>query len=197
MVITQCMVVVSILLLYSHLFISRVKSDADFIIFWRRAGKEIDQEVEWLGQGHADNELIKASLELEISLCEENAENLWWQLDQDENWYLPSVDCEFRMKTLFMEKEQVKMPFHGGMPLELQSKPLPLSQAKRSCCLSIGGFGLYEERTPDLGMVPDFSLVVLKLWLLISFQPYFMNPVGGTCSQFSAWFPHLINSRLM
>lgn len=96
-----------------------------------------------------------------------------------------------------MEKEQVKMPFHGGIPLELQSKPLPLSQAKRSCCLSIGGFGLCEERTPDLGMVPDFSLVVLKLWLLISFQSYFMNPVGGTCSQFSAWFPRVINSRLM
>ena len=69
------------------------------------------------------------------------------------------------------------MPFHGGMPLELQSKPLPLSQAKRSCCLSIGGFGLCEEKTPDLGMVPDLSLVVLKLWLLISFQSYFMNPV--------------------
>ena len=133
MVITQHMVVVSILLLYSHLFISRVKSDADFIIFWRGAGKEIDQEVEWLGQGHTDNELIKArwkwqptpvflpgetqgwgslvdcrlwgrtesiqlkqlssSLELEISLWEENAENLCWQLDRP-GWELVFAKCE-------------------------------------------------------------------------------------------------------
>ena len=45
MVIAQYMVVVSILLLYSHLFIPRVKSDADFIIFWRGQEKKLIKKL--------------------------------------------------------------------------------------------------------------------------------------------------------
>lgn len=82
--------------------------------------------------------------------------------------------------------------------LEPYPKSLSLSWAGRGFCLPVGGFGLLREWIPDLSTVSDFWLDGFEIIAsCIFFQSCFMNLIGRSHSQFSAWFPHVINSRLL